>query len=321
MASRLVAYPRLNNLYFRFNAQARRDHAVYLLEEKYKARIDSLAASNIAADPLRTRRIVAGYQATLESRINRIRTLMGKTIQESFKAAGPVTAAVKDGEVGRFSLLDPERGVAEFQAWTQRTMMSVLLDSSVATVAPVAGHFLISVNAQTIGVAAVQAFDAAKVAGITISSELEEFVQLVRSVEPADIAATRQFGLLRNMSFETGDVLRDELVDGIRLKKSADEIASVIDRKLVSMNLARAKTIVRTEITFAHANATLNAFRLSGIRTVEAQLEFTLQVHGNSPPCPICIDLSGKIYTVDAAKNVIPLHANCQCGWIPVFRK
>ncbi len=311
IAAALSNYPRLNNLYFRSSTKARDNHARYIFEHVTGIRCDALASKSIVADPLRTRRIVADYQSKLEKRIDRVRSLARRTVTQSLKA-GLRVEGVRDGEVGAFNILDPDKAGAEFKAWSDRTFMSVLLDSGTTGVVPAAGHFLISINAQTIGVAAVQAFDRAKKAGIAISDELETFVANVRSFEAADIAATRQFGLLRDMSFDAGDQLRDELVKGLKRGSTAEEIAQKIDARLKSINLTRARTIARTEITNAHANATLNSFQISGVPMVEALVEFSLNQHGSAEPCPICIGLAGQQYTIEGARGIIPVHANCQ---------
>lgn len=317
----LAAHPRLNNIYFWASRQARYSHARQLHASYYGARTSQLLAKDIVADPMRTRRIISNYQGTLETRIDRVRSLAGKTIKQSFESAAPKVAGSQDGSVGIINILDSSKAGAEIEAWMKQTMMAVLLDAGVEEIAPRAGHFLIGINSQTIGVAAVQAFDQAKKIGIEVSSELEEFVANVRSIEPANIAATRQFGLLRDMSFDTGAVVREELIAGLRAEKDPGEIARAIDRKLKSVNLTRARTIARTEVTGAHATATLNAYQTSGIRTVEPLVEFTLNQHGSSDPCPICVDIAGRIYTVESARSVIPVHANCQCGWVPVSRR
>lgn len=321
LAATLAARPRLNNLYFDLATGARVRHAHKVYERFVGARPEAHAAANFNADPLRTRQIVANYQSTLEKRIDRTRSLARRTVLHSMQQGALHVEGVQDGSVGEFHPLNPDLAAAEFHAWSRATMMEVVLDSTADAVQLRHGHFLIGVNAQTVGVAAVQAYDKAKKAGITISDELETFVARVRSVEAAEVAATRQFGLLRNMSFDAAADMRDELVQGLRVGKSAEEIAQAIDARLSSINLTRARVIARTEITNAHANATLNAYQISGVQALEALVEFALQVHGTAAPCPQCVSLAGHIYTIDAARGIIPVHANCQCGWVPVSRR
>lgn len=316
----LAESPTLNNLYFRLNHAARERHATALWERIYAQ--PQHAASGSADDPQRTTRIIASYQRTVDARFARFRKLAGQTIRQSMKGyAAPHLQGVKDGKPGQFTPLDPDRAGPEFEGWARETFMLTILDAEIAATSPAAGSFLVSLNAQTIGVAAVQAYDRAKRLGFKVSDSLETFVENVRSVEPADIAATRQFGLLRDVGFDAGDVMRDELVTGLRTGKAAEEIAAAIDAKLNSINLTRARTIARTEISGAHANATLNGLQISGVRTVEALVEFALNQNGPAKPCPICVDLAGNIYTIEAARGIIPVHPNCQCGWLPVVRR
>jgi hypothetical protein len=87
---------------------------------------------------------------------------------------------------------------------------------------------------------------------------------------------------------------------------------------LKSFNLTRLRTIARTEITNATAEATLNSFERLGIKQVQALVEFSLNVNGSAQPCPLCEVQAGQVRTVSQARGVIPVHANCQCGWVPV---
>ena len=79
--------------------------------------------------------------------------------------------------------------------------------------------------------------------------------------------------------------------------------------------LTRATTLARTEIIRAYAEATLQEFKNWGVEGVTAKAEF--QTAGDDRVCPICEHLQGRVYTLEEASGVIPVHPKCRCCWLP----
>lgn len=77
----------------------------------------------------------------------------------------------------------------------------------------------------------------------------------------------------------------------------------------------RAVMLARTEIIRAYAEATLQEFKNWGVEGVTALAEF--QTAGDDRVCPKCAHLQGKIYPLEEASGVIPVHPNCRCCWLP----
>jgi SPP1 gp7 family putative phage head morphogenesis protein len=77
----------------------------------------------------------------------------------------------------------------------------------------------------------------------------------------------------------------------------------------------RAEMLARTEIIRAYAESTLQEFRNWGVEGVSAKAEF--QTAGDDRVCPKCEHLQGKVYTLDEANGVIPVHPKCRCIWLP----
>ena len=71
----------------------------------------------------------------------------------------------------------------------------------------------------------------------------------------------------------------------------------------------RAKLLARTEIIRAHAEGQLQEFRNWGIEGVSALAEFSTAK--DDRVCPVCESLEGKVYTLDEASGVIPVHPQC----------
>lgn len=126
---------------------------------------------------------------------------------------------------------------------------------------------------------------------------------------------TRNFEGLRGissaMSVEIGRVLSDGLASGLH----PYQIAKDINGRVRAIGLNRARVLARTELSRAHADATLNRYEQYGVDKVNGFAEFSTS---NTGVCPICRDLEGKEYRVKDAAGVIPVHPNCRCTWLPV---
>jgi SPP1 gp7 family putative phage head morphogenesis protein len=79
----------------------------------------------------------------------------------------------------------------------------------------------------------------------------------------------------------------------------------------------RAITLARTEIIRTFAESSLQEFRNWGVEGVNVLAEF--QTAEDDRVCPICESHQGKIYTIDEASGVIPIHPNCRCCWLPAL--
>jgi SPP1 gp7 family putative phage head morphogenesis protein len=77
----------------------------------------------------------------------------------------------------------------------------------------------------------------------------------------------------------------------------------------------RAEMIARTETIRCFAESTLQEFRNWGLEGVTALAEFQTQM--DDKVCPKCEHLQGKVFTLDEAEGVIPVHPKCRCMWIP----
>jgi SPP1 gp7 family putative phage head morphogenesis protein len=118
-------------------------------------------------------------------------------------------------------------------------------------------------------------------------------------------------GLTAQMEAE----IRAVLIEGIKEGVGAEELARrVADR--IDIASSRAERIARTEIIGANAQGALDQYRRLGVRGVELQAEFATA--GDDQVCVKCEELAGKVYTLDEAEGVIPVHPNCRCAWLPV---
>jgi SPP1 gp7 family putative phage head morphogenesis protein len=79
--------------------------------------------------------------------------------------------------------------------------------------------------------------------------------------------------------------------------------------------MRRAEMLARTETIRSFAESTLQEYRNWGIEGVSALVEF--QTAGDDRVCSICEHLQGKVFTLDEASGIIPVHPNCRCCWLP----
>lgn len=119
-------------------------------------------------------------------------------------------------------------------------------------------------------------------------------------------------GITAAMSASIVQALSNGLIAG----DSPYDIAKVI-ANLTGVSITKAERIARTAIIKAYAEGQLAALTDMGVTTVGAKVEFTATP--DSRVCPFCIRLNKKVYKVEDAHGIIPLHPNCRCSWIPVL--
>lgn len=76
----------------------------------------------------------------------------------------------------------------------------------------------------------------------------------------------------------------------------------------------RAEILARTEIIRAHAHGQLQEYANWGVEGVTVQAEWITAGYG---VCPQCQALEGERFSIDVARNMLPLHPQCRCAWLP----
>lgn len=131
-------------------------------------------------------------------------------------------------------------------------------------------------------------------------------------------------GITGDMDTAISTILSQGLADGdapVKLAKKLNYVISGMGESLGTHDILgrfipaerRAKMLARTEIIRSHALATLQEAKVWGAVGVTAQVEF---VNAGFNVCPICQGLQGKVYTIEEAINIIPVHPHCRCAWI-----
>jgi SPP1 gp7 family putative phage head morphogenesis protein len=107
-------------------------------------------------------------------------------------------------------------------------------------------------------------------------------------------------------------VLAEGLANGFGPTRIARDMVDQVD----SIGITRARVLARTETINAYAEASLNSYEDLGVDAVGAEVEFSSA--DDNAVCPECEDLDGKVFSIDDARGVIPVHPNCRCSWTPV---
>ena len=124
-------------------------------------------------------------------------------------------------------------------------------------------------------------------------------------------AFTELSGITQEMDRQLSRVLAQGAADGL----APAQIARNLNDRIDKIGLTRARTLARTEIIAAHAEATLNGFTEAGIEGVEVEAEWITA--GDDVVCPVCQALEGKVFDLDEARGMLPVHPNCRCAWLP----
>jgi len=149
-------------------------------------------------------------------------------------------------------------------------------------------------------------------------------------IDRVGLLFTRTFNELKGitdaMAQQISRVLAQGLVDGLGPATLARHLNAVIlggggDLGLVDIlgryipSSRRAVILARTEIIRAHAAAQLQEFKNWGVEGVNVKAEWITA--GDNRVCQQCANLEGSVFTLEQAQNMLPLHPQCRCAWLP----
>lgn len=127
---------------------------------------------------------------------------------------------------------------------------------------------------------------------------------------------TRSFSDLEGITSAMDSRISRTLAQGLADGLGAQELADEIEANVRGIGIHRARVLARTEVISAHAESTLNTYTEAGLEGVMIRSEFATA--RDNKVCPLCAELEGKVFTLDEARGIIPVHPNCRCAWIPV---
>lgn len=127
---------------------------------------------------------------------------------------------------------------------------------------------------------------------------------------------TRNYEELEGITSEMSRQISRELSDGFAAGQNPRDIARNITDRVNKVGKHRATVMARTEVVNAHAQSTLNRYQQAGVEDVTTKTE--LLTAGDDRVCAICSGYEGEVFKIKDARNMIPLHPQCRCTWLPV---
>lgn len=231
----------------------------------------------------------------------------------------PARIAVSDDAVrpGEFVFRQSKDKVTGFMRWLKeqerKEILGVREGANLESAAEKAWSNLYIANAYQKGI--TDAGEKLRDAGADVAgSWVEEAFTRPIHADRVGLAYTRTFSELQGITEAMDKAISRELATGLANGANPVQIAREISKKVDSIGIVRARTLARTEVINAHAQATLNGFEEAGIEGVEVEAEWLTA----EDACPLCeAAAAGGTYTIAEARGLIPLHPNCRCAWAP----
>ena len=157
-----------------------------------------------------------------------------------------------------------------------------------------------------------QLFEELGVGDQTLTEFLRSSFSAPETTSKIRLLATRTFEDLKGFTGTMASDLNRILANGITDGTGPRVIANQMQQSMAGLTRRRAEVIARTEIIHAHAEGQLDAFQRLGVEELGVLAEFSTA--GDNRVCPTCQDLEGETFTIDEARNIIPVHAQCVLG-------
>jgi SPP1 gp7 family putative phage head morphogenesis protein len=139
------------------------------------------------------------------------------------------------------------------------------------------------------------------------------------TMSKVELLATRSYEDLKGVTSQMGSNMNRILSQGMIDGSSPTEIAKDMANNIDTLTNTRALLIARTETIFAHAEGQLDAFERLGVTELGVKAEWSTA--GDDRVCEECSGYEGKVFDIEEAHGLIPLHPNCRCAWIPAAQK
>ena len=289
------------------------------------ASLHSLAVARINAfDPTQTTTIRRAYEAEAVRRFKNVRRLIIRAVDtEDVFGLRNTDIKILADTPGRKAFDFPKNvtKINRFNLWLEQTVDDEILDLRLQA----ADDGTIAANwqskhlnrAYTKGAAVAKA-RAESLAPDAPIRTLESILNSPFNQDRLQSLYSRNFqemkGVTRAMDQQISRILTEGLASGIGPRELARQMANRVDK----IGISRARTIARTEIIRANAEATLTTFEQLEITTVTIRAEF--KTVGDDLVCVVCEELEGEIFSIKEARGLIPQHPNCRCTWLPVTR-
>lgn len=271
-------------------------------------------------DPTHTTGIRKAFERDMLRRFKRLRRDVWTTIVTNDAFGLRKISVNEPGKQFHFAFPRASDKVSAFMEWLQQQQMATVLElqrgATMRTAAERAWANVYIDSAYQRGIR--QAGHELRGAGATVSERyLDAAFNLPIHADRVGLIYTRVYSDLRGIT-ETMDVQISRILGRAMAEgRGPLEIAREIVDRIDGIGIARARTLARTEVIAAHAEASLNSYEEAGLEGVAVTAEFSTA--NDNAVCPECEELEGKTYLIEEARGVIPVHPNCRCAFIPVI--
>ena len=151
-------------------------------------------------------------------------------------------------------------------------------------------------------------------------------VHISRAESLYTLAWTDLTKITDDMAADMSSVLTRGLIEGRGAVEVAASLRKVITGKGGDLSLVdsmgrrvssvrRARLLARTSVIRAYHLGNVQELRNLGVGRVKVKAEWATA--GDHRVCPLCIDMEGRVFTLDEIEGLIPLHPLCRCVAIP----
>jgi len=119
---------------------------------------------------------------------------------------------------------------------------------------------------------------------------------------------------------QTGQKLQNRLTFAFASGVQANETPAQVGERIVNaigVTKREVDTVARTEIVRAFNIGNINELESLGVTEVRVLAEWTTA--GDGRVCPECSSMEGLVFSLDAMRDLIPLHPRCRCIALPVL--
>lgn len=255
--------------------------------------INASGLSTKAFDFLRDDQKVEAFVAWLNSKAEEYLLSAGR---RGLRTIGQISPTVSDARASWMTAyLDSAYQQGIRRARQELRKRGIDIDEGQLGGGPIMVAFNGPIHVDRVGLIYTRAYSSLK----AITSAMESTVSDVLAMGMAEGMGPRQIARLLNKAI-TGQGESMAIIDSLGRKIPAKR---------------RAEILARTEIIRAHHSANIGEYRAAGMMGIQIQAEHLTA--GDARVCPICAPLNGKLYSIDEAEYIIPVHPQCRCVALP----
>jgi hypothetical protein len=266
-------------------------------------------------DPTKTTGLRQRYVSACLRRLKKLRRdlLESITTRDCFGLTSPSLLAINEPSgYAQFAFTSDARKHDEFMDWLRQQIdLEVLetVDRSGNPVDPTWQDVYVRAAYEKGVVQAVAAAGVAVPAVVPLAPVASSFFFQPVHVSALELLFTRNFEALKDITDTMASRISRELTLGFAQGLSPLQIAKNLRDQVDGIGLVRARTMARTEIIHAHAQATLNVYESMGIEEVGVIPEMDWTTAGDAIVCTRCLaGAKAGPYTIKQARGLIPAH-------------